>query len=45
MRRAPGSAPSAVLRTVGAEADQGNDGDKSGAGEVSVSPETRVTMS
>ena len=43
--RAPGSALSAVTRSVWTEADQNNDGDKSGAGEVSVSTETRATMS
>ena len=42
---APGSALSAVTRSVWTEANQNDDGDKSGAGEVSVSTETRATMS
>ena len=43
--RAPGSALSAVTRSVWTEANQNDDGDKSGAGEVSVSTETKATMS
>ena len=43
--RAPGSALSAVTRSVWTEANQNDDGDKSGTGEVSVSTETRATMS
>ena len=43
--RAPRSALSAVTCSVWTEANQNDDGDKSGAGEVSVSTETRATMS
>ena len=43
--RAPGSALSAVTRSVWTEANQHNDSNKSGAGEVSVLTEMRATMS
>ena len=42
---APGSALSAVTCSVWTEANQNDDGDKSDAGDVSVSMETRATMS
>ena len=42
---APRGALSAVTRSVWTEAYQDDGGDKSGAGEASVSTETRATMS
>ena len=45
VKHAPGGALSAVTRSVWTEAYQNNDGEKSGTGEVSVSTETRATMS
>ena len=43
--RAPGSALSAVTCSVWTEANQNDDGNKSGVDDVSVSTETRATMS